>query len=129
LAEPAEADAMRSLVILFLLAGCATPLACKRVAVSETKTETVVVNHYVVVHDHPAHTILLSDYEHVLSAEKPLVMHSKAPTIDRLIVLDTAARKAFAPIQNPHHHATAAEISSALTALGALQVYVTTQKH
>jgi hypothetical protein len=117
---------MKAVVLLLLLAGCAAP-ACRNITFTETKTETV--NRYIIVHDGPAHAVLLSDYAQTLSQERHLVAHAKAPTIDRLLQLDEAAREAFAPVQNPYHKATPAEIKRAIEALGALQVYVISQKH
>jgi hypothetical protein len=105
-----------------MLGGCAAP-ACKAVTVTETKTETV--NRYIVVHDEPAHSVLLSDYAQTLSQERPIVLKAQAPAINKLTQLDAAARAAFEPVQNPHHKATTAEIKRAIDALGALQAYLT----
>jgi hypothetical protein len=116
---------MRALICLLLLAGCASPQP-KTVTVTETKT--VIVNKYIVIHERPAHSVLIHDYEQTLDSEKPIVLKSRAPTISRLITLDDAARAAFAPISAAHHRATPAEITRAITALGALQTYVGAKK-
>jgi hypothetical protein len=118
---------MRAIIFLILLAGCASPQP-KTVTVTETKT--VIVNKYIVIHDRPApaHSILLSDYAQTLNAEKPIVIKSKAPVIDRLIQLDDDARSAFAPLLAPHHRATPAEMKRAIAALGALVAYVGAKK-
>jgi hypothetical protein len=62
-----------------------------------------------------------------LESEKPLVVKSKAPTIDCLITLDAAARAAFAPIEQEGHRATKAEITKAIDALGSLRAGVKLQ--
>jgi hypothetical protein len=115
---------MRALAGLLLLAGCAAP-ACKQVTVTETKTVTV--NKYIVVHDRPSHSILLNDYAQTLASEKPLVVKSKAPTINCLIQLDASARSAFEPLYAHNHKATPAEMKRAIDALGVLRAGVKLQ--
>jgi hypothetical protein len=117
---------MRAMFGLLLLAGCAAP-ACKQVKITETVVETKNVDHYIFVHDKPSHSVLLNDYAQTLDAEKPIVVHSKAPTINCLITLDAAARSAFEPLSAPHHKATPPEMKRAIDALGALRAGVKLQ--
>jgi hypothetical protein len=119
---------MRALLPLLLLAGCAGH-ACRTASVlPQPQPQVEIVEHYVVIRDRPVHQALLADYAHALSAEKPLVIHSQAPTINRLISLNNAARAAFAPIESRTHHATAPEIAKAVAALGALNDYVSQKR-
>jgi fructosamine-3-kinase len=111
---------MRALAGLLLLAACAAP-AAKTVTVTETKT--VVVNKYIIIHERRPHSVLLNDYAQTLTAEKPIVAKSKAPAIDHLYKLHTAARAAFEPIQDPYHKATPAELTRAIDALGAMRAF------
>jgi hypothetical protein len=111
------------LVALTLLGSCAAPTECKKIVI--TKTDTVMVDHYVTVHPYaPAHAALINLYTQTRAAEVQFVAKSKAPTIDQLIKLNMAAAKAFVPIEDPDHKATPAEVTSAIESLGAIQAFI-----
>jgi hypothetical protein len=118
----------KSLAILLLLAGCATP-ACKTVTIEETKTvyEPAPVERYIIVHDRPVHEELLKDYAKALAAEKLIVVKAKPPTNACLTKLGTAAQVALAPVEQPGHSLTPGEVAKAHIALDTLDAGVALQ--
>ncbi len=120
-----EIDAVRGFAfLLLLLAGCAAP-ACKTVTITETKT----VDRYIVVHDRPIHAALSDDINDAIASEKPIVLTSKAPTLDKLAKLNSAMWTAYTPFAKHKHHTTQAELARLLTTLGAMNAFISTHKH
>jgi hypothetical protein len=112
---------MRAWILLLLLSACSS-VPCKTVV--KINSQPQIVNHYIVIHDRPVHAALLRDYELTVKAERTFVSKSKAPAIERMMLLGDRARTAIGPIQRPGHRATAAEIQQAIDALAAIQAYM-----
>jgi hypothetical protein len=113
------------LIALALLTGCVSPVCKKVVIAADTQLETVTVDHYVPVYPEGApHQDLIDLWNKTRASEYAFVADAKAPQINQLIKMNATGDKAFAPIEDPNHIATPAEVRDAIEADGAVQAFI-----